>query len=299
MNILVIGSQGFIGQNLTRFLENTPNYRVHKADILSLSLPNYSQISPQNTDFSLIFANQKFDFCINCAGAANVSRSFQVPVADFQLNATHVAALLENIRVWQPECGFINLSSAAVYGNPAQIPVAENADIQPLSPYGFHKKMAEMLCQEYAQCFGLKTASLRIFSAFGEGLQKQLFWDIYQKTLANPEEILLFGTGDESRDFIYVEDLCRAIVLIINNLALNGQAINVANGEEIFIKDAVQTFLTKLNYRGGVKFNGQTRVGDPLRWRADISQLQKLTYQPLFSLEAGLSNYVKWLQRLN
>ncbi len=299
MNIIVIGSQGFIGQHLSRFLQNMPNAEVDKADILPLKAVDYTQLSPQNLDFSAIFRPKSYDVCINCAGAANVSLSFAQPQTDFDLNVQYVAALLESIRIFNPNCKFINLSSAAVYGNPAQIPVAETADIQPLSPYGFHKKMSELLCQEYAQCFGLRTVSLRIFSAFGEGLQKQLFWDIYQKTKNNSQEILLFGTGAESRDFIYVQDLCRAIWLIINDLEFLGQALNVANGQEILIKDAVQTLLQLLNYRGDFYFNGQTRIGDPLRWRADIERLKRLNYQPLFSLEAGLSNYAKWLQKLN
>jgi UDP-glucose 4-epimerase len=299
MNVLIIGSQGFIGQNLTQHLNKNPNFQLSKADILPLQEPNYTQLNSQNADFSPIFKQKSYDICINCAGAANVSLSFTHPQTDFDLNVKNVASILENIRIFNPNCKFINLSSAAVYGNPNAIPVTELADFQPLSPYAFHKKMSELLCQEYAQCYGLKTCALRIFSAYGEGLQKQLFWDIYQKTIANPTEILLFGTGEESRDFIYIEDLCAAIVLIINKLDFNGQVVNVANGQEILIKNAVSVFLKLLDYQGVIDFNGQNRIGDPLRWQADIQQLLNLNYQAAFSLEMGLSNYVKWIKKLN
>ena len=299
MKVLIIGSQGFIGQNLGSFFARQTNCQLYKADILNLNLPNYTFLNSQNADFTALFFAQQYDICINCAGAANVSASFANPQIDFELNTKNVSSILENIRLFNPNCRFINLSSAAVYGNPTQIPVSELADFQPLSPYAFHKKMSELLCQEYAQCYNIKTCSLRIFSAYGQGLKKQLFWDIYQKTIVNAKEISLFGTGQESRDFIYIDDLCAVIWLIINKLEFNGQVVNVANGKEIFIKDAVAIFLELLDYQGLINFNGQNTLGYPLRWQADISQLQKLHYQPVLELKTGLANYVKWLKELN
>ena len=97
-----------------------------------------------------------------------------------------------------------------------------------MSPYGLHKHMAEELCEYYNRIHGYRIRSIRIFSAYGNGLRKQLLWDIYQK-YQNTGRIELFGTGEETRDFIHVSDIVRAIELI---LAYDGpeNVINVANG---------------------------------------------------------------------
>ena len=94
------------------------------------------------------------------------------------------------------------------------MPIKESSPIRPLSPYGFHKAMAEKLCEEYYTFFGIATCSLRIFSAFGPGLRKQLLWDIYNKS-KSLNSIELFGTGNESCDYIYIDDIVRAIELVI------------------------------------------------------------------------------------
>ena len=84
----------------------------------------------------------------------------------------------------------------------------------PISPYGVHKQMGEELCSYYNRYMVTISAVLRIFSAYGSGLRKQLLWDIYQKYL-NTGRIDLFGTGNETRDFIHISDILRALELIL------------------------------------------------------------------------------------
>lgn len=116
---------------------------------------------------------------------------------------------------------------------------------------------------------------MRIFSAYGSGLRKQLLWDIYQKYL-NTGRIDLFGTGNETRDFIHISDILRALELI---LAYQGpeEIFNVANGEEVSIRELAEIYAAQLGEKTDiVRFNGETKVGDPQNWRADISLLKKL-----------------------
>ena len=115
---------------------------------------------------------------------------------------------------------------------------------------------------------------MRIFSAYGSGLRKQLLWDIYQKYL-NTGRIDLFGTGNETRDFIHISDILRALELI---LAYQGpeEIFNVANGEEVSIRELAEIYAKQLGENTDiVRFNGETKVGDPQNWRADISLLKK------------------------
>lgn len=296
MTILLIGSKGFIGQHLKKFLINK-QHQIWGADVIVeyANAERYFLIDASNADYHTIFQEQRFDICINCSGAASVPDSLLHPMRDFNLNTANVFKLLDAIRIYQPTCRFVNLSSAAVYGNPTILPVKENSIVAPLSPYGFHKQASERICEEFYLFFGIATCSLRIFSAYGEGLKKQLFWDLFQKTKSG-DRISLFGTGKESRDFIYIHDLVLAINVIVQNGDFKGQAINVANGEEIFIEDCVKTFYNLFNKPIQYLFNGKGRSGDPNNWVADISTLQSLGYKQQFDLTEGLKKYHEWIK---
>ena len=99
-----------------------------------------------------------------------------------------------------------------------------------------HKLMAEQICQEFNRFWGIRTCCLRIFSAYGPRLKKQLLWDIYQKIKKN-DELVLYGTGNETRDFIYISDIIRIIDMVIQKAEFRGEALNIANGKQIKIKD--------------------------------------------------------------
>ncbi len=295
MRIVVIGSKGFIGQHIVNHFESK-NYDVWKVDVVVdyVDVNRYFLIDASNSDYNTVFYHQKFDLCINCSGAASVPDSLKNPMRDYYLNTVNVFKILSAINQFQPECKFINLSSAAVYGNPVKLPVNEDSNSNPLSPYGFHKLQAEQVCEEFANFFGLQTCSLRIFSVFGEGLKKQLFWDLYQK-IKSRNDFTLFGTGEESRDFIHVQDLVNAIELIAKKVSFKANIINVANGKEVKIKDAVKTFLKLFNNGVSYSFTGENRKGDPLNWRADICQLTELGYKPTIDMTIGLNRYYNWL----
>jgi UDP-glucose 4-epimerase len=296
MKLLIIGSKGFIGHHLRKFL-TAQRHEVWGADVIVdyAHGEHYFLIDATNADYHSIFQEQHFDICINCSGAASVPDSLQHPMRDYNLNVVNVFRLLDAIRMYQPACKFINLSSAAVYGNPLVSPITENTSAAPVSPYGFHKRMSELVCEEFFRFFGIATCSLRIFSAYGEGLKKQLFWDLFQKTKST-ESISLFGTGKESRDFIYIDDLVQAIYLVAQHFDFKGQAINIANGREEFIEDCVKTFYDFFDKPVQYKFMGQGRAGDPNNWVADISMLKQLGYKQQHHLAAGLKKYYGWIK---
>lgn len=297
MNVLIIGAQGFIGANLLQYFKKSyasNELTVYGADIQAAPDIQFV-LDAAATDFTSLFTASKYDVCINCSGAANVQASFRDPSFDFRLNTFNVEQLLNAIRIHQPGCRFINLSSAAVYGNPQTIPITEASVTAPLSPYGYHKLMSEQLLAGYASAFGLETLSLRIFSAYGEGLKKQLFWDLYQKIKSCTDaKVHLFGTGKESRDFIHVHDIARAVDLIIKKANFNGGVINVASGIETFIADVVNDFLLLLPVNLEADFTGEYKIGDPVNWRADISKLKQLGFEPEVTLREGLKKYIQW-----
>lgn len=277
MKYVVFGSSGFLGSSI---LCNLPSSQA-------LGINTISDIDPNNLYKCKIF--------INCAGASNVNNSFQDPINDFNKNTILVEQLLEIIRIsGNKKIKFINISSAAVYGNPQALPIIEESNVNPISPYGYHKKMAEDLCRYYNQCYGINTLSLRIFSAYGLGQRKMLFWDLYNKILHSKGEIELFGTGQESRDFIHVDDIIQQLILAIKYANFQGEALNVANGVEINIKEIVDLFRKYHPNSFKYRFNGINRPGDPLNWCADISKMKKWGYIQKVSIYDGIEDYIKW-----
>ncbi len=297
MQLLIIGSKGFIGTQAEQYFSQR-GYKVFSCDVIvDYGKNNYAVIDATNADFRTLFQDKKFDICLNCSGAASVPDSLKNPLRDFNLNTLNVFKILDAIRQYQPSCKFINLSSAAVYGNPQILPIKENDNTAPMSPYGTHKLQAEQICAEFHNIFELQTCSLRIFSAYGEGLKKQLFWDLFQKMHSN-YEVQLFGTGKETRDFIYIQDLLYAIECVIKNSTFKNEIINVANGIESSIEEVANIFASLFSTPKTVVFNNQIKQGDPLNWCADISKLKNLGYCSKVNLEEGLEKYYRWVKTI-
>ena len=294
MNILIIGSLGFIGSNAVDYFLNAGN-SVIGCDISTTLSQNYYTIHNPVADFDHIFSINRFDVCINASGLANVQLSFQQPLLDYELNVSNVFYILSALQKHNPTCKFINFSSAAVYGNPQSLPINESAFLSPLSPYGKHKQYSEEICKEFNQFFNVKTCSLRVFSAYGNGLGKQLFWDLYQKQKSGTL-IKLFGSGKESRDFIEINDLLFAVDCVIQNGKFVGECINLANGLETSITEVANYFVKLFNVKNEIIFTGDEKIGDPQSWCADIGVLKSLGYKSKVTIETGLKNYAKWVK---
>lgn len=295
MKVLVLGAKGFIGSHLVAYFKSK-GQAVISCDVKPYpDEPDYYMVQRKNSDYSILFENNKPDVCIYAGGNGSVPLSLEQPELDFQLNVNNVYSTLQAISSYHPSCKFIHLSSAAVYGNPANLPISEDAAIQPLSPYGWHKYLAELVCKEFYELKKIPTCSLRIFSVYGEGLRKQLFWDIYRKSQTT-DKLELFGTGQESRDFIYIKDLCKAIDCILKSAAFNGESINVASGIETTIKEAASSFLSHYKPSATLHFNQHAKPGDPSNWRADITKLKSFGFEYSISLHNGLLQYSQWLK---
>jgi UDP-glucose 4-epimerase len=297
MTTLIIGSKGFIGSHVLE------SFKKHALPVLGCDVVtsyddlNYIQIDATNSDYHSLFEKYPISVCINCSGAASVPLSLENPLKDFNLNTVNVFKILDAIRIYQPACKFINLSSAAVYGNPMVLPIKENFPFSPVSPYGFHKMQAEQICKEFYEFYSIQTCSLRIFSAYGEGLKKQLFWDLYQKFLKK-DTVELYGIGNETRDFIYIDDIVNAVNCVIRKASFQGESINIANGEELSVKYISELFNSEFGSSKNIVFNNKVKVGDPLNWKADISVLQSFGYKKTVSIEKGIKNYISWVKEL-
>lgn len=295
MRLLVIGCTGFIGSHVFEHFMKINSIECFGCDLPDKKIKNYTRILDFNKDIDALFQHNAFDYCINCSGAANVSQSFANPSFDFQLNCANVHILFDIIRKNNRKTKLINFSSAAVYGNPSKIPIAESDSLSPMSPYGHHKVFAEHVCREYFDLFGIESCSLRVFSAYGPRLKKQLLWDIYTKIISS-NSLQLSGTGRETRDFIFINDIISILEALINFGFSGCEVFNVANGVEVSIEHIAALMTKELDYSGSISFSGIERKGDPKNWKADISKILKIGYKQKFSIESGIREYVKWLK---
>jgi dTDP-glucose 4,6-dehydratase/UDP-glucose 4-epimerase len=298
-SVFILGSEGFIGSNLVKHFSDA-GYDVAGCDLFETSFYGgyqYYKVTRLSPEWEEIFSPAGFDFCINAAGSGSVPYSMTHPVSDFEANTLDTIRILDVIRRLDPGCRYIHLSSAAVYGNPKKLPVNENDALSPLSPYGFHKLMAEQVCKEYYEVYNIGTAIVRPFSVYGEGLRKQLLWDVCSK-LKKEKAIRLFGTGNESRDFLHVKDLAVLLQVIAEQSAFKADVYNAASGIESSLHSIARLFEEHYNGSGKITFSGEARPGDPINWRADISRTQALGFKPSIVLKQGLPQYIHWFQSL-
>jgi dTDP-glucose 4,6-dehydratase/UDP-glucose 4-epimerase len=300
MKVLIIGSEGFIGSHCVDFF-SASGHLVAGLDLYEQPSRRYAytKITRLSPEFDEVFGSNHFDAVINASGSSNVSYSMTHPLSDFEANCLDTIRVLDAIRKYQKDCGYIHLSSAAVYGNPAKLPVQETDLLLPLSAYGWHKLAAENLCREYSSLYKLNIAILRPFSVYGPGLKKQLFWDLFQKSRGRQGKFELFGTGKESRDYIHISDMMRAFALVLEKAAMRGEAYNLASGNETTIAKAVDIFFRALALQPDYCFNGQVRSGDPLNWCADTKKINQLGFSCEIDLPQGLKEVAGWLKELD
>lgn len=297
-SVIVTGVAGFIGRYVARhfseqgwFVIGIDNSPPENAPLANLSVYHRLQL-PDLSLFGLLKEHSP-QVCIHCAGRASVGLSITDPAADFYANTVLTFEILNALRLHAPSCRFIFLSSAAVYGNPESLPVSETQPPAPLSPYGFHKWQCEQLCLEFTQVYGLPTASVRIFSAYGPGLRRQVLWDMCQKSITQ-KSIILQGTGAESRDFIHALDIARAIMVVATSAPMQGEAYNLASGREVTIAELANMVLDALEYNSTPQFDGVVPAGTPLNWRADVEKLSTVGFTPSVPIERGVKTFVNW-----
>lgn len=294
--VLIIGSEGFIGKNLVAGLL-AKGFKIWGADLIDIKPKNYQyiRIGRLNPEFEQIFITQQFDYCINAAGNGSVPVSIAAPDRDFEANVTDTFKLLNAIRLHNENCRYIHFSSAAVYGNSKELPIKETTPLAPVSPYGYHKWISEITCSEFFTLYNLPLSILRPFSAYGPGLRKQLIWDLYQKFKIDGA-IYLHGTGNETRDFIYIDDIVNAVVTIIKCNEFNGEIFNVASGTSKTIKEVSEIFNSNLDAPKEILFENIPDKGNPLFWEADISKITSLGFKARFMLEEGLEKTIQWIR---
>jgi UDP-glucose 4-epimerase len=139
----------------------------------------------------------------------------------------------------------------------------------------------------------MATASVRVFSAYGAGLRRQVIWDICDKMVTG-KSLELHGTGKETRDFVHAVDVTRALAVIADAAPMEGEAYNIGSGRQVSVAELSDMICGMLGFRGRPHFDGIVPRGDPLHWQADITRIKSLGFSPQIDLEEGIRSFVKW-----
>jgi UDP-glucose 4-epimerase len=301
--VWVTGAKGFIGKHLCTYLAQRGDtvlglgHGALPSEMLSkfgLSYWVNGEIEGSNL-FRLFEQAGTPEAIYHLAGGSAVGLSIQSPSEDFIRTVTSTANLLEWIRLHTPKTKIVISSSAAIYGNSTNPQVSEEGYYIPYSPYGFHKRCAELLCDSYMQTFGMKITVVRLFSIYGPGLYKQLLWDLCSRLRHNPLELEMNGSGEELRDWLYIQDAVKILSIVASNSI---PIINAGTGQGISVKKIVSLVCNSWGISPQIVFSNEQRPGDPQSLVADITKLKEINFTPQYQLSAGIERYVNWFQSL-
>jgi len=298
--VLITGGAGFIGSHLCEtFLEQ--GAKVTAYDNLSTGKIEYIRnLSEKKIKFvqddvrdsiALEKAAGNCETIFHLAAQTSVPFSMKNPKEDFEVNAYGTLNVLEIAR--KKDARVIFASTAAVYGDAEKTPTPEEYLTRPISFYGLSKRVAEDYCQFYHENYGVEVVILRIFNVYG--LRGHgVIPDFLDKLKKTPFKLEVLGTGEQSRDFIHVSDVVRALLLCAQRQKVDGQIYNLGFGITTSVTAIARMIIALLNLRGVTKLSftgGQAWQGDAKLTHADISKIVgELHWRPLVRLRDGIKN---------
>ena len=295
--ILVTGGAGFIGFHLTKkLLENGADVTVY--DNMSNGKPENVKDNPKAKfvkgdilDVKKLSSLPAFDLIYHLAAQVVVPYSMENPTLDFENNARGTLNVLEKVR--KDKSRFVFASSAAIYGNPEQLPTPETYGFHPFSCYGLSKVVGEEYCQIYTLQYGSKITIVRFSNVYGSRCHGVIS-DFMDKLQKNPGKLEIIGTGQQSRDFVHVNDITDALVLASGDNAL-GKTYNLGLGETIKIIDLAKMMLQILNLTNKtyITTTGQSWQGDiNTIWFDNTKAKTELGWTPKIHLEDHLRTLI-------
>jgi len=302
---VVTGGAGFIGSNIvSRLVDDGQDVRV--VDDLSTGRGrNLNGLRDAVTvhdgsvcdDDLLLRAFEGADYVLHQAALASVQRSVEDPSETNRVNVEGTLQVLEAAR----ECGVrrvVYASSSSVYGDAPELPKHEGMKPEPKSPYAVSKLAGEYYCRVYTDVFGLDTVSLRYFNVFGPrqdpASQYAAVIPIFVRLMLAGEAPHVYGDGEQSRDFTYVDNVVQANLLAATAQGAGGAVCNVGCGERYTLNDLLE-LLQELIGRPADAEYGPERAGDVKHSLADIARAREvLGYEPGVAFREGLRRTVQW-----
>jgi UDP-glucose 4-epimerase len=303
--ILVTGGAGFIGSHLVEaLLEEGAAVTTldHRPADLSENLTGVRErIEMICADLTTappteLLGDGGFDTVFHLAASAQVEASIEDPVRDLSRNAVATVNLLEALRAAAPGTAAIYTSSAVVFAGGDKTPIREDDPTHPTTPYGVSKLASERYMSVYARLYGLRTATVRLFSVYGPRLRKQIVYDFMRRLADDPTRLEIFGDGTETRDMSYVGDAIRGLMLVAGKAPLGGEAYNFASGSHVTTRELGEQVARAFGISPEFSLTGSAHSGDTKYWFADTGRIRALGYAPQTDFADGIARTVDWFK---
>lgn len=297
LKIAITGGSGFIGKYLINLLSaqgneilvldksknNFDSEKISSAECNILDLENVTELT------------QGFDCIIHLAALRSVRESMSRPADYNQVNIQGTVNVLESARKNDVK-KVIFASSSAVYGNNFSFPQKESDYAKPSNPYGLTKLTGEQYCSIYAENYGLETVSFRLFNVYGPDQQADAgVISAFVNSALTGKKAPLYGSGNQKRDFVFVEDVAEAFGKAIeNSSSVKGKSINIGFGKNYSVIE-IKELVEKLSGKSVLTDKKESFVGDVKETLADISVAKKfLNWQPKTGLEDGIKRIISY-----
>jgi nucleoside-diphosphate-sugar epimerase len=301
---LITGGAGFIGSHLVKHVVDAggivrvvDNLSTGSADRLKQIRDSVDLVTGDLADDSVAAEAVKgMDYVLHQAAVPSVQRSVVDPVGTHRSNVTASLNLLENSR----KAGvrrFVYAASSSAYGDTEVLPKSEEMAANPLSPYALQKWVGERYCKLYHELYGLETVSLRYFNVFGPRQDPYSEYSavipkFITKLLAK-EPVTVYGDGEQSRDFTYIDNVIDANLLALRAPNAPGEVCNIGCGQRVTLNELIRILEELLGVRAQVTY-AAAKPGDVRHSLADITKATRvLGYVPKTEIEQGLTRTVE------
>ena len=304
--VLISGGLGFIGSHLARRLvvlgakvtlvdSLIPQYGGNLFNIQDIRDQITVNISDVRDPHSMAYLIKGKDFLFNLAGQTSHMDSMQDPNTDLAINASAQLSILEACRLHNTGIKLVFASTRQLYGKPDYLPVDERHPIRPVDVNGINKLAGEWYHLLYNNVYGIRACALRLTNTYGPGMRvkdaRQAFLGIWVRNLIEGKPVLIFGDGEQLRDFNYVDDVIDALLIAAESEKTNGEVFNLGSPEVINLK-VLAKMMVEL-YAGGsyelVPFPTERKAIDIGDYYSDFSKFRNgLGWSPKISLKEGL-----------
>jgi UDP-glucose 4-epimerase len=309
--ILITGGAGFIGSHLCEKYVKQGNTVICLDNFITgnltnirhlISYPNFKLVTGSITDFDLVEKMMLgVDIVLHLAAQIHVDRSIIEPRLTYEVNVVGTLNILEAARRHDVQ-KIVHTSTSEVYGSAMYSPMDENHPLKAPHPYGASKIAADRMCYSYINTYNMNICILRPFNTFGPRQKDGGYGgviSIFVRRALNNLPPLIYGTGEQTRDYTYVKDLVRAFDLIVTYEDSIKEPINIGTGREISILDLANKIIELCGKKGLLTpVNVDPRPGEVDRLIAGTSKAKtQLKWAPQYSLETGLQEFVDWYRK--
>ncbi|MDZ5810508.1 SDR family oxidoreductase [Halorubrum sp. AD140] len=316
MHVLVTGGAGFIGGHLAEaFLDDGHDVTVldnlepfYAEGIKHHTLEVHREVADEgDAEYRFVEGDVRdpetvwevldgVDVVVHQAAQAGVRESVDNPRKVVDINVDGTVNLLEAAKDAAVE-RVILASSSSVYGKPESLPYEEDHPTEPVSPYGVTKLAQEHMARVYTELHGLPTVALRYFTVYGPRMRPNMAISNFVSRCVNGEPPVIYGDGQQTRDFTYVDDVVDANRTLLTDGSVDGDVVNIGSSDNISIQELAEVVRDQLAPELAIEYES-AREADAEHTHASVAKAGELIgYEPSRTISEGVSEFIEWYEQ--